>query len=197
MSKYELTDDTVTLDNGTVLHRIQALRDFGKVKAGDLGGYIEKESNLSHRGNCWVDDDAKVYGSARVFGNARVYDNARVFGDAWVSRWAEVYGNAYVYGEARVYGKAMVFEDSGKKVKKDSNSKGNKKEVSLMKVEMNFKQSQEYLSVLLQKIGEYHYKEKLEEDDYKELISNLNLAQQLTVQSQHFINKKGVEKNAI
>ena len=37
-----------------VLRRIKALRSFGDVKEGDLGGWIEKESNLSHEGNCWV-----------------------------------------------------------------------------------------------------------------------------------------------
>ncbi|MBB4077294.1 hypothetical protein GGR08_001625, partial [Bartonella fuyuanensis] len=31
----------------------QALKDFDDIKAGDLGGFIEKEVNLSHDGNCW------------------------------------------------------------------------------------------------------------------------------------------------
>ena len=93
MSKYGLTDDTVTLKNGKVLHRIQALRDFGRVKAGDLGGYIEKEDNLSHEGDCWVDDDAKVFGKARVYEHARVFDNAWVYGKARVFDDAEVCGN--------------------------------------------------------------------------------------------------------
>ncbi|EJF98611.1 hypothetical protein MEI_00181 [Bartonella vinsonii subsp. arupensis Pm136co] len=37
MKKYELTDQTIDVD-GFTLHRIRALRDFGKVKKGDLGG---------------------------------------------------------------------------------------------------------------------------------------------------------------
>ena len=68
MKKYELTNDTVHICNKT-LHLIRALRDFGNVAAGDLGGYIETESNLSH------DGDAKVYGDARVFGDAQIYSN--------------------------------------------------------------------------------------------------------------------------
>ena len=80
MSKYKLTDDTVTLKNGKVLHRIEALRDFVEVKAGDLGGYIQSEDNLSHEGDCWVDDDARVYGNAWVYGDAAVYGNAWVCG---------------------------------------------------------------------------------------------------------------------
>ena len=93
MKKYELTDDTVQFC-GKTLHRIKALRDFGDVKTGALGGYIEAESNLSH------DNDSWVYGNAWVYGDAQVSGNARVYGNAWVS------GNAWVYGNARVYGDA-------------------------------------------------------------------------------------------
>ena len=49
--KYELTNLTREW-NGRTLHRIKALKDFNGVKAGDLGGFIEKEDNLSHDGNC-------------------------------------------------------------------------------------------------------------------------------------------------
>lgn len=45
-----------------MLYRIQALKKFAIVKAGDKGGFIEKESNLSQDGNCWIYDNAKVYG---------------------------------------------------------------------------------------------------------------------------------------
>lgn len=44
--KYVLTDETKTF-LGRILHRIQAVRDFGDVKAGDLGGWIEKEYELA------------------------------------------------------------------------------------------------------------------------------------------------------
>lgn len=77
MKKYELTEETVTV-YGKTLYRIRAVRDFGSVKTGEFGGYIEKEENLSHFGNAWVS------GNAWVFDNARVYDNAWVFGNAEV-----------------------------------------------------------------------------------------------------------------
>lgn len=48
--KYKLTEETLEID-GHVLNRIIALRDFGEVKKGDLGGFIEKESNLAHDWN--------------------------------------------------------------------------------------------------------------------------------------------------
>lgn len=45
--KYELMEETKTLADGTVLHRIRAVVDFADVKAGDLGGWVENEGNLS------------------------------------------------------------------------------------------------------------------------------------------------------
>ena len=93
MKKYELTTNT-KMRFGEKLFQIKALISFGDVTAGDLGGYIEKEENLSHDGTAWVYGNARVYGDARVSGNARVSGDARVYGDAWV------YGNARVSGDA-------------------------------------------------------------------------------------------------
>ena len=50
-----LKNDTIT-HNDSILYRIKAIRDFDTVSTGDLGGYIENESNLSQYGNCWVYD---------------------------------------------------------------------------------------------------------------------------------------------
>ena len=105
--KYKLTAETCEY-KGHVLHRIVALRDFDDVKAGDKGGWIEKESNLSQNGYCWVGDEAKVYSDARVYGGAKVFDNALVYGDANVYGKVKVYGCAKVYGDAVVHGDASV-----------------------------------------------------------------------------------------
>ena len=78
MKKYELTEETVTV-YGKTLYRIRAVRDFGSVKTGEFGGYIEKEENLSHFGNAWVYDNAWVCGDAKVYGDAWVSGNAEVF----------------------------------------------------------------------------------------------------------------------
>ena len=102
MKKFELTTDT-KMRFGKKLFRIKALISFGNVRAGDVGGYIEKEENLSQYGNAWVygdarvSGDARVYGNARVCGNAEVYGNARVSGDAWVSGDAD-YATASGFG---------------------------------------------------------------------------------------------------
>jgi carbonic anhydrase/acetyltransferase-like protein (isoleucine patch superfamily) len=113
MRKYEFTKETLNFNNRT-LHQIVATRDFGNVKKGDLGGWIETEGNLLHDGFCWVSGDAQVYGNAKVFdnalvsGDAWVYDNALVCGNARVSEYARVFGNAWVSGNALVSGKAWV-----------------------------------------------------------------------------------------
>ena len=69
--KYVLTNETIKINDKT-LYRIKAIKDFDNVKAGDLGGFIEKEENLSGYGNAWVYDNAKVFGNAEVCGVAEV-----------------------------------------------------------------------------------------------------------------------------
>ena len=108
MKKFKLTSEFIVDISGVKLFRIKALIEFGNVKAGDLGGYIEKEENLSHMGNAWVSGNAQVSGDARVCGNAWVYGNALVCGNAWVYDNAWVYGNAQVSGDAQVCGDARV-----------------------------------------------------------------------------------------
>ena len=109
MKKFELTSEFITNIFGTKLFRIKALIEFGNVKAGELGGFVEKEENLNHEGNAWVYGNAEVYGNARVYGNASVYGDARVYGNASVYGNAWVYGNARVCDDARVYGNASVY----------------------------------------------------------------------------------------
>ena len=81
MKKFELTTDSIKR-NGVTLYRIKSLIDFGDVKAGDFGGYVEKEENLSQSGDAWVYDNACVFGDACVCGDACVSGNARVCGNA-------------------------------------------------------------------------------------------------------------------
>ena len=68
LKKYELTEQ----HPDTGLYCIKALRDFGNVAKGDIGGWIEGEKNLSHEGDAWVYGNAGVSGYARVYGNAGV-----------------------------------------------------------------------------------------------------------------------------
>ena len=63
MKKFELTAEYVTTIFGKKLFRIKALVAFGDVKEGELGGFVEKESNIDDDGNAWVSGDAMVSGN--------------------------------------------------------------------------------------------------------------------------------------
>ena len=81
MKKYEFTGETKEIKllfRTAVLHRIRATVSFGFVKIGDLGGWIEKEENLSHEGKAWVCGDAEVWGNAKVCGDAKVFSASHV-----------------------------------------------------------------------------------------------------------------------
>ncbi len=98
------------------LRRIKAVKDFGNVKAGTLGGYIESEANLSQTGNAWVGCDSR--GCAWVTGNAKVYGNALVEGAGKTNMRGEydyycgatrVSNNAEVYGDAKVLAGSEIY----------------------------------------------------------------------------------------
>ncbi|WP_017806445.1 hypothetical protein [Avibacterium paragallinarum] len=105
MKKYELTDEYIEIGLTTKikLYRIKALVAIASigVSAGDLGGYVEKESNLDQSGNAWV------YGNAVVYGNAEVYGNAKVYGDAVVCERSDIVWFSNVGTE---YGTLTVFK---------------------------------------------------------------------------------------
>jgi carbonic anhydrase/acetyltransferase-like protein (isoleucine patch superfamily) len=120
--KYELTKETkVYLDK--TLYRIRAVENFGLVSKGDLGGFIEKEENLSQSGDCWVYheaivmDNALVSGNARVENNAVVKDNAILKNEARVEDWATVGGkticldDAKIEHHARIFGETVILKD--------------------------------------------------------------------------------------
>ena len=96
--KYKIIEETINV-YGITLHRIEALKDFGNVKKGDKGGFIEDEKNLSQTDDCWI------------YGNAKVFDYAEVYGNAWVYGNAKVFGNAIVYDYSKIYGKKNITEN--------------------------------------------------------------------------------------
>ena len=125
MKKFELTSEFNLNFFGRKFFRIKALVNIERygVKAGDLGGWVEKEDNLSQSGNAWVSSNAKVSGDAVVSGDAWVSGDAKVSGNAKVSGDAKVSGNAKVSGDAVVYGNAEV--SGGAKVSGDAVVYGN------------------------------------------------------------------------
>ncbi len=104
------------------LYRIQALRDFGDIKKGDLGGYIQTQKNLSHSGNCWVYDKGIAGDGSKVKNNAKVMDGAIVRGGAVVSKNAVLTRHAKVGYSAIVTDNAVIkyTEIYGENVVKDN-----------------------------------------------------------------------------
>lgn len=87
MKKFELVAEHKINFLEKTLYRIMACSSFttvtgNVVKVGDFGGYVEKENNLSHEGNAWIGDDARIYGGAHVDGNAQIRGNALIRGNA-------------------------------------------------------------------------------------------------------------------
>ena len=125
--KYEITD--IAHEKYPFLHSIRALQDIGeKVKAGDLGGFVESENNLSvDEDTAWIFGDAIAAGNAIVDQEACLYGKAIACGSAYVSQGAEMSGEAraedFAYvrgsvlcGHARVSGHGMILDspDTGK-----------------------------------------------------------------------------------
>lgn len=106
--KYTITSNILTIDNRDFF-QVKALKDFGSVKAGDLGGYIQSSENLSQEGNCWIGrdvvlmDNARVEDNATILGDSAVRNNGTVRGNALVKN-ASVIDNSVVEGRAYVAG---------------------------------------------------------------------------------------------
>ncbi len=94
------------------LFRVKALRDFGDVKAGTIGGYVARELNLSQKGNCWVADKAVVKDDAVVYDDAVVSGEATINGNALVTEQSRVSGNATVSGTVTIGGKAKIKDNA-------------------------------------------------------------------------------------
>lgn len=111
--KYELLPDPgATLKDGTILYRIRALRTFGEVwpvEAGELGGWLQSEDNLSQEGDCWVYSTAMVIEQARVSEDARICSSL-IFGQARVSGSCSVYNDAQIGGTSVVTGKLGIVD---------------------------------------------------------------------------------------
>ena len=106
--KYEINYNDTIIRNGKTLYGIRSLKNFGNINIGDLGGYIEKENNLSQYGNCWIYPDCYVYDDAFIEDNAVVMRNSEVFGNAVVRSDSIVIENSKIYDNAYITGKSFI-----------------------------------------------------------------------------------------
>ena len=119
MKKYELTNITIKLGSKT-LYRIISLVSIPKInlRKGDLGGFIEDQSNLSHLGTCWIFDDAmvynkgKIYDNSLIFNNVRVYNKSRCFGNSIISGQSLICNHSNCYGNCNIMDNSLVYNDA-------------------------------------------------------------------------------------
>jgi len=121
--KYEILNESRIVD-GRKVYRIRSLKDFANVSKGDLGGWVERETNLSQQGDCWiygeavsmenavVENNAKLMDSAIAYGDAMVLDNAVLADRSKIYEVARIYDKAKMLGDSRAYGKAEIFGHS-------------------------------------------------------------------------------------
>ena len=100
--KYEITD--MAHEEYPFLHRIRALRDIcGEIRAGDIGGFVESESNLSAEpGDCaWILDDAIACDRAYISKGSVMSGHSRAEDNAYL-RGASMTGKALASGNAQI-----------------------------------------------------------------------------------------------
>ncbi|AJD93056.1 hypothetical protein JMA_37380 (plasmid) [Jeotgalibacillus malaysiensis] len=130
--RYELTNMKVVTNNyGTAYHltQIRALVDMPthNVKAGDLGGLIEKEENLPMNENGWVSLGATVCGDAILGDSSRAEKAAFITGNAQITGTSVISGRALIGGSTLIFNSTIKtdVEISGEAIVRDSKIGGN------------------------------------------------------------------------
>lgn len=93
--KYKLLQNDKIEFKGRTLYRIQAIKEVGPIKEGEIGGYVENENILSQEGECWIGGDSKVFGNSKIFDKAKIYDEA-IVRDSKISGNSVIAKNAFV-----------------------------------------------------------------------------------------------------
>lgn len=111
-------------------YQIKALKDFTrkdgvKIKAGDLGAFVQSELNLAQNGSCWADEKSLICGKAKISDDALILNstikekaqisgkvlvkNSHILDEAKISDECEII-NSRIYDEASVAKKAQILD---------------------------------------------------------------------------------------
>lgn len=109
--KYEIMKNDYIIEEykHIKLYRIKALKNFGAIKKGTKGGYVESVDNLSQEGNCWINfpsmvcDNAKITDNATILGSIKICDNAKITNDVTISII-----KGYVYGNVTISDNVVI-----------------------------------------------------------------------------------------
>lgn len=121
--KYEITNRTNTVRNpitneDITVYQIKYLKDIDKhnIKNGDLGGWVEKNNNLSQEGDCVITGETVITGEAYIYGDVVVYAS-RIHGVTEtltdMERVLEISGTAklvscFVVGSPHIFDNALL-----------------------------------------------------------------------------------------
>ena len=100
-------------DKRTIVYEIEEKL----VKAGDPGGFVQSEKNLSQKGSCWIDDEAYAFGSAVVRddaylgGKARIGDNVKLLDNTKVVDNIQLGGNNKLTGRSKAIGEGIYYDN--------------------------------------------------------------------------------------
>ena len=116
--KYKITTEQKEIEifnpsmNLITVYRIIAMKSFDNVMEGDLGGWIESETNLSQDGLCWVYDESVVYGKAKIEKNAKVIDESTVCDYAIVTECSTITHMSKISDTSIISGNAEIKKSS-------------------------------------------------------------------------------------
>mgnify|MGYP003627980356 CR=1 FL=1 len=108
--KYELGESKVFM--GIEVYRVVALKSFGNVTKGDIGGWVEDEDNLSQQGNCWIFDEAMAVNRSMVAGNAEMHDYSKMLDDSMIWDHSRMYDNAQMCNNSGMYDNSKMLNNS-------------------------------------------------------------------------------------
>ena len=118
-NKYEITN-IVGYRFKKKVYRIRALKDFGDVKKGDLGGFVSSYDNLSQEDNCWIYDDAAVMNNAILEDNSTIHNRVIVCHDSIVRCNSKISKSCRIYDSTKITNSTI----SGKSVLRNINIVG-------------------------------------------------------------------------
>ena len=74
--RYELTSNYVIF-NKIKLYQIRALENIGRIKIGDLGGYVSESSNINLINKGWIENNSYIIDS-HIDGDIRIENDVIV-----------------------------------------------------------------------------------------------------------------------
>jgi len=116
--KYELID--IDKNSNEYAHglryRVKALRDFSDIKAGDVGGFVTSEHNLSQNGDCWVYDDAKMFDNSEIHNDAKMHNNSEMHNNSKMLNNSEMFDSSKMHNNSKMYDSSKMYDNSKMRV---------------------------------------------------------------------------------